>query len=154
MPHSGTGRKMIIRATSREINVIANLAIGLWKNHTVEELESEYKELLKKDGTAVFIDYEDDTPIGFAQVQLRQDYVEGTSSTPVGYLEGIYIKEKYRMNGIATNLLHSCENWAKEKGCKEFASDCEIENKESYEFHVKYGFNVANRIICFAKKIV
>lgn len=34
--------------------------------------------------------------IGFAQCQLRCDYVEGTKTTPVGYLEGIFIKDGYR----------------------------------------------------------
>ena len=35
-------------------------------------------------------------PIGFAQCTLRNDYVEGSSSSPVGYLEGIYVKDEYR----------------------------------------------------------
>lgn len=38
----------------------------------------------------------EDIPIGFAQCQLRCDYVEGTKTTPVGYLEGIFIKDGYR----------------------------------------------------------
>ena len=43
-----------------------------------------------------FLKYENEFPIGFAQCQLRYDYVEGTSTSPVGYLEGIFVKESYR----------------------------------------------------------
>ena len=46
-----------------------------------------------------FLKYENDFPIGFAQCQLRYDYVEGTKSSPVGYLEGIFVKEGYRSKG-------------------------------------------------------
>ena len=92
-------------------------------------------------------------PVGFAQCQLRHDYVEGTESSPVGYLEGIYVAEEYRKHGIARELLSVCETWAKGKGCAEFASDCELENTQSLQFHLNVGFEEANRIICFTKKL-
>lgn len=33
--------------------------------------------------------------IGFSNVALRSDYVEGNHSLPVGYIEGIYVKASY-----------------------------------------------------------
>lgn len=54
-------------------------------------------------------------PIGFAQCGLRHDYVEGTESSPVGYLEEIFIREDYRKNRYARDLLAECEKWAKQK---------------------------------------
>lgn len=92
-------------------------------------------------------------PIGFAQCQLRYDYVEGTKTTPVGYLEGIFVKESYRNKGYAKELLTECEAWAKENGCHEFASDCEIDNIDSFHFHTAMNFTEANRIICFTKEL-
>ena len=50
-------------------------------------------------------------------------------------------------------MLFECEKWAKEKGCKEFASDCEIDNNSSFGFHMALGFEEANRIICFTKTL-
>ena len=79
--------------------------------------------------------------------------MEGTDSSPVGYLEGIYVAEEYRKHGIARELLAACERWAKEKGCTEFASDCELDNTQSLQFHLNVGFEEANRIICFTKKL-
>ncbi|WP_297633286.1 hypothetical protein [uncultured Clostridium sp.] len=50
-------------------------------------------------------------------------------------------------------LLFSCQNWAKNKGCLEFASDCEIDNLDSFNFHLNLGFIEPNKIICFKKNI-
>ena len=91
--------------------------------------------------------------IGFSQCQLRHDYVEGTKSSPVGYLEGIFVDGAHRRLGYAARLLSACEGWAKEKGCREFASDCELTNTDSLKFHLSLGFTEANRIICFTKKL-
>lgn len=70
----------------------------------------------------------EDISIGFAQCQLRCGYVEGTKTTPVGYLEGIFIKDGYRRKGYTKEFLTECEAWAKCNGCQEFASDCETDN--------------------------
>ncbi|MBQ8549445.1 MAG: GNAT family N-acetyltransferase, partial [Lachnospiraceae bacterium] len=71
----------------------------------------------------------------------------------VGYLEGIFVEESYRNKGCAKELLKQCEVWAKDMGCTEFASDCELTNTGSLAFHLKMGFEEANRVICFTKKL-
>ena len=98
-----------------------------------------------------FLKYVQKIPVGFAQCQIRHDYVEGTKSGFVGYLEGIFIKPEYRGKRYAQELLAECEQWAKHQGCTEFASDCELGNNDSLNFHIKNGFKEANRIICFTK---
>lgn len=108
---------------------------------------------MKRDNNALFLLIINGTIEGFAQCGLRHDYVEGTNSSPVGYLEGIFVKEEYRKQGFAKQLLNYCEKWTKEKGCSEFASDCELNNEISRQFHINLGFDEANRIICFKKKI-
>ena len=106
-----------------------------------------------KDDAKIFIKFVQDEAVGFAQCQLRYDYVEGTESSPVGYLEGIFIAEGYRGKGFAKELLGECQKWAREKGCTEFASDCELDNVTSQQFHMAMGFEEANRVICFTKKL-
>lgn len=144
---------MIKRAEKKDIAAIANLAAMMWSNHSVEELNNEFSDLFMKEEAQFFLKYENDIPVGFAQCQLRHDYVEGTETSPVGYLEGIFVKEGFRHKGYAGALLAECENWAKSKGCKEFASDCELDNDDSLQFHRAMKFTEANRIICFTKKI-
>ena len=91
--------------------------------------------------------------MGFAQCQRRRDYVEGTETSPVGYLEGIYVREGVRWQGIARSLLSACESWAKARGCTEFASDCALYNADSQRFHRAVGFEEANRIVAYVKKL-
>lgn len=55
--------------------------------------------------SAIFLAFSEDEAIGFAQCQLRHDYVEGTDSSPVGYLEGLYVVEHYRECGFAKGLV-------------------------------------------------
>lgn len=144
---------MIREATQADALAIAELAIKMWPNNTISELQSEFVELICSDHAACFIKYVGNKEVGFAQCQLRNDYVEGTGTSPVGYLEGIFIEEEYRHSGYAKKLLSKCEKWAREKHCTEFASDCEIDNDISLEFHLSMGFEEANRLICFRKDI-
>ena len=144
---------MIYKAKKEDASIVAELAIRMWPHHTLKDLTADFEEIIAKEGAAVFLMTAGRIPMGFAQCQLRHDYVEGTQSSPVGYLEGIYISEDYRRQGCANKLLEKCQDWAGEQGCREFASDCEITNEASYRFHLKMGFAEANRIICFTKQL-
>ena len=125
--------KLIRKATLEDVPQLVSLAIQMWKSHTVEDLTKIFCEHIRKG--------------------LRFDYVEGTDSSPVGYLEGIFVLEEYKKRGYAKELLGECQNWAKDQGCLEFASDCELDNEDSLKFHLKMGFAEANRIICFTKSL-
>ena len=144
---------MIRKATREDAKTLAALAIQMWDSHELQELAEEFSEMLDGKIAACFIGYDGNDPIAFAQCSLRHDYVEGTDSSPVGYLEGIFVTEKYRQQGIARELLSACEAWAGEMNCTEFASDCELTNEESLQFHMAVGFQEANRIICFRKSL-
>ncbi len=144
---------MIILAEKKDASILAALAVEMWGGHTQADLENEFEELAERDDAACFIKYEKGEPIGFAECKLRHDYVEGTKTTPVGYLEGIFIREGFRHRGFAGELLKECERWAREKKCIEFASDCELDNTDSLKFHLAMGFEEVNRIICFRKGI-
>lgn len=144
---------MVKSAEVNDLEVLANLAALLWQNHSIEDLFHEFSGIMSNGESRFFLKYEKNIPVGFAQCQLRHDYVEGTSTTPVGYLEGIFVKEGYRNKGYAKELLDACETWAKRNGCYEFASDCEIGNTSSFCFHKAMNFKEANRIICFTKRL-
>ena len=131
------------KATDEDIGTLAALAAQLWPGHETGALADEFAGLVNSGDAACFLAREDDRAIGFAQCQLRHDYVEGTSTSPVGYLEGVFVKAAFRRKGCGRRLL----------GCAEFASDCEQENTESLRFHLRAGFTEANRIICFRKDL-
>ena len=136
-----------------DVKVITKLANELWTDSDIDALSKEFSELLTDNEAFIVLEYVDALPVGFAHCQIRNEYVEGTQTNPVGYLEGIYVKPHFRKRGYAKQLLKECETWAKLKGCREFASDCQLDNIESFKFHISNGFSEANRIICFAKKL-
>ena len=144
---------MIKEAKKADGPALAELALHMWRDNAPESLRAEFEKLTEEEDSACFIQYADGKPVGFAQCGLRRDYVEGTDTSPVGYLEGIFVLEEYRRRGYAKELLSRCENWAREKRCSEFASDCELANDDSLRFHLAMGFEEANRIVCFAKKL-
>ena len=143
----------IIRANDNDADALAELLQCLWGEHSREELISSVRQYTGSEDSAVFAM---ETSCGFAGVavcSLRRDYVEGCGPGPVGYLEGICVREDRRGQGIGRRLAEKCEHWAREKGCAEFASDCELDNVDSLAFHLHIGFQEANRIICFRKAL-
>ncbi len=90
--------------------------------------------------------------IGFAEVSLRQ-YAEGCESSPVGYLEGWFVAESARKRGVGAALVRAGEEWARAKGCTEFASDAEIDNELSLRAHKALGFEDLGAAHCFRKQI-
>ena len=143
---------MIKRATIHDVAIVAEMAAKVWQSDAAA-LIGEFDEFLKDTESAVFLCHESDKAVGFAQCQLRHDYVEGTETSPVGYLEGIFVEPEYRKQGYGRQLVAACEAWAKEQGCTEFASDCLLENTQSIQFHLRSGFEEANRIVCFTKRL-
>ncbi|MGL4798309.1 MAG: GNAT family N-acetyltransferase, partial [Cellulosilyticaceae bacterium] len=99
------------RATLCDLEDVVKLAYMLWPEHDIDELRSEMGAIISDEKAIIALGFHNDEPIGFAQCQLRYDYVEGTESSPVGYLEGIYVDEKHRMQGMARQLLKYCEKW-------------------------------------------
>lgn len=144
---------MVRKAETKDLSTLAELACRLWPDYSAAEMQEEMAAILAQEDAAFFLAYDGENAISFAQCQLRCDYVEGTDSSPVGYLEGIYVADGYRKQGIASTLLSACEGWAKTQGCAEFASDCELDNLQSLQFHLNVGFEEVNRIICFTKKL-
>lgn len=144
---------MVIRkALPADSAALAMLASRMW-SHTAEELQGEFEALTASDEAACFLASDGEHAIGFAQCQLRHDYVEGCETSPVGFLEGVYVDDAYRRGGVARALLSACEDWARAVGCTEFASDCELDNTDSLAWHLKNGFEEMNRTIWFAKKL-
>lgn len=143
---------IIRRAETRDLPALAALAAKLFSGEEAEHF-AEFSQLLPCADAVLFLCEEGGAPAGFAQAQLRRDYVEGSSTSPVGYLEGVYVEPDFRRRGFAQALLRACEAWARERGCSEFASDCELENEVSAAFHACMGFAEVNRIRCFLKPL-
>ena len=89
--------------------------------------------------------------VGFVEAAVRADYVNGTESSPVAFLEGVYVVPDARNTGIARALVSEVERWAVSVGCNEFASDASVENLHSHLFHRALGFKETERVVFFRK---
>jgi Acetyltransferases len=142
------------QATAHDVAAIAALQLKLYSSdNTLESLSAEVAGNLRTDKWAIFLACDAETPIAFCEISLRCDYVEGTEGGTIGYVEGIFVLPEYRGQHIAKALVALGEDWAREKGCAEFASDCKLDNTESLRFHLKIGFEEAGRNIHFVKKL-
>lgn len=143
----------IVQPDASHLEVLAGLACKLWPDNDLDSMRLEFEELLGSDRDAVFLAEKDGRAAGFIHMSLRTDYVEGSDSSPVGYVEGVYVEEEFRNSGIARKLVEAGEQWAKSLGCTQVASDAELDNVQSHVFHQRIGFREANRIVAFIKDI-
>lgn len=88
---------------------------------------------------------------GFSEASLRRDFVEGCESSPVAFLEGIYVRPEHRHRGVARALTSAVEDWGKTLGCSEFASNALLDNTDSHAFHAAVGFAETERVVFFKK---
>lgn len=91
--------------------------------------------------------------IGFSELCLRHDYVNGTETSPVGFLEGWYVAPQWRARGVGRALVAAGEDWARRQGCREFASDALLANDGSHAAHLACGFEETERVVYFRKRL-
>ena len=142
-----------MKATINQIDELSPMVKNVWSEHSIDDLKRILRNYISGNESAIFTYVINGKCVGVALVCLRHDYVEGCTTSPVGYLEGIYVNTKYQNSGIAKKLCEECEEWARDKGCSEFGSDCDINNDVSYKFHLAIGFDETNRIIHFKKQL-
>lgn len=125
-----------------------------WLTDDFDVLMDEYFEHATIQGLphAVLIAEQHGTVVGFAEVSLRE-YAEGCDSSPVGYLEGWFVAASARGTGIGRQLVDHAQAWAASRGCREFASDAELDNTTSLHAHAALGFEAVCDIRCFRMSI-
>jgi aminoglycoside 6'-N-acetyltransferase I len=79
---------------------------------------------------AVFVSTRADGRLsGFLEMSVR-DYAEGCTG-PTPHVESWYVDPDARRSGVGHALLRAAEEWAREHGYRELASDTELENGTS-----------------------
>jgi aminoglycoside 6'-N-acetyltransferase I len=89
---------------------------------------------------------------GFIEIGLRP-YAEGCESSPVPFIEGWYVDDDVRRTGVGTELVEAAENWARNLGYREIASDVELENDISVAAHRAIGYEEVSRLVCFRRSL-
>jgi aminoglycoside 6'-N-acetyltransferase I len=144
----------MIRAISHaDMDAWLGLRKQLWPHCSDAEHVDEMRSFLSEpERFAQFVSLDDlDQANGFAEASIRSDYVNGTESAPVAFLEGIFVAPNARRRGIARNLVLAVGDWARRRGMVELASDADIANAVSHATHRALGFQETERVVYFRK---
>lgn len=98
--------------------------------------------------TYLVFDETQPTPIGMLELSLR-NIVDGCATSPVAYIDGLYLTEKWQGRGLGSQLLAFAKKWAGEQGCTELAVDTELDNVRAQKFYLREGFEETFRIVQF-----
>jgi aminoglycoside 6'-N-acetyltransferase I len=116
--------------------------------HTLEMamiLASEYEQCL-------LVRAPDDEVVGFLEVSLR-NIVDGCLGGPVGYIEGIYLRPEWRGRDLGPTLVAAAADWFRAQGCRDMATDAELDNTDAQEFWRAVGFEETGRVVQFRQLI-
>jgi aminoglycoside 6'-N-acetyltransferase I len=91
--------------------------------------------------------------VAFVEAAVRRDYVNGTATSPVAFLEGIYVAPAWRRRGIARALVNEVIAWAQAQELSELASDALCENDAAHAVHRSLGFKETERVVYFLRSL-
>jgi aminoglycoside 6'-N-acetyltransferase I len=131
------------------------LRLALWPESPRHEHEAEmadfaadprrYAQWLARDA--------DGGAVGLAEAAIRSDYVNGCETSPVAFLEGLYVAPGRRGQGIARALVDEVARWGAARGCRELASDTQADNLPSQAVHRALGFAEAERTVAYVRTL-
>lgn len=144
---------MVIRPCTRaDIAEWAAMRAALWPDE--EGLGSELAAMLADPRLLNLVARDaEGAAIGFAEASIRRDYVNGCETSPVAFLEGIYVAPAHRKRGVARALVDRVAKWGRAQGCAEFASDALLDNAASHAFHAAIGFEETERVVYFRRAL-
>jgi len=143
----------IIAANINNLKEFADLSVMLYPEHTFDEMFDLYKKSFETEKEMGFLYQKDNKFIGILHLSIRSDYVNGTDTSPIMFVEAIYVLPEYRKLGIGKGFIDYAETYAKQKGITQLASDCLVDNHASERFHKNCGFREEERVICFVKDV-
>lgn len=90
--------------------------------------------------------------VALLELTLR-NYVDGCLGSPVGYIEGIYIRPEWRGENRGLQLVDFAERFFRDRGCRDMAADSELANTAAQGFLTRAGFAETYRIVEYKKSL-
>ena len=131
----------------------AAMRAALWPDEDKAGLADGIDEFFDGDDAWGFMaETSDGTPVGFAEIAIRK-YANGCETSPVPFLEGIWVKEEFRRQGIGAALIRYVEDFLVARGYRELGSDALMDNRLSHDSHRGWGFTETERVVYFRKSL-
>ena len=103
---------------------------------------------------AIFIAHDESGQlVGFLEACLRSHADGCDTAQPVGFVEGWFVEEPFRHQGVGSELMRAAEEWARSRGCIEMASDTLIDKHVGQLAHEALGFEVVDRCVHYKKRL-
>jgi aminoglycoside 6'-N-acetyltransferase I len=140
-------------ASTRDVKVWKAMRSDLFSGLELSFHTREIKQILaSRDRTCLFVIAPNGNTAGFLEVSLR-NLVDGCMGGPVGYIEAIYLVPEFRGLGLGGVLIEALGQWFASKGCRDMATDTEIDNEDAQEFWSELGFEETWRVVQYRKPL-
>jgi aminoglycoside 6'-N-acetyltransferase I len=124
---------------------------SLWPGDSPFELACGIKAILAAEDAWGFIaETIEGRPAAFAELSIRKQ-ANGCQSTPVPFLEAIFVRPEFRLQGAGARLIAHIEAFVISRGFLELGSDALIDNHGSHAAHRGWGFHETERVVYFRK---
>lgn len=152
-PEVAEGALRLSEATRRDVEVWRAMRADLYSG--IDEAFNEFEVALildSGDRACLLVRAPNDDAVGFIEVSLR-NVVDGCLGGPVGYIEGIYLVPSWRGLGLGPGMIEAVSEWFRSQGCRDMATDAELENSEAQEFWSDLGFEETWRIVQYRRSL-
>ena len=100
---------LIRRVSAPDLDDWLRMRLLLWPYSDRQELLTQMQSMLNEPLEPVFVAVRPDGSLGgFLEAGLRK-YADGCSTSPVGYIEGWYVDEDLRRQGVGARLVRAAE---------------------------------------------
>ena len=143
----------VVIADTTNLKELVGLSVLLFPEESFDVMFDLYKNVLEKENELALLYEKGRMYAGYMHLSIRNDYVNGTNTSPVVFVEAVCVLPEYRKCGVGKTFVEYAELYAKRKGIIQIASDCFIDNSLSEIFHKSCGFVEKERVICFVKDV-
>ena len=152
-PARATATLGLAEATKKDTATWRAMREDLYSEIPPEYHEAEMALMLASDDRACLLVLDpNDAAVGFIEVSLR-NVVDGCFGGPVGYIEGIYLVPDWRGLGLGPAMIEAAATWFRAQGCRDMATDAEIDNEDAQQFWSEIGFEETWRVVQYHKTL-